>query len=77
VVAARQKAELYCQAAGVALGSVLHVQDVNPNELRGGESNTTSEASSDDEGPPRAFDPNSIAVGAAVKITFGLEPVTS
>lgn len=38
VAAARRKAEVYAQAAGVALGTVLHIQDVDAEswELRSG-----------------------------------------
>jgi uncharacterized protein YggE len=33
VRAARDKAELYAEAAGVRLGAVLHIQDVDPDEV--------------------------------------------
>ncbi len=33
VAAARRKAELYCEAAGVAPGHVLHIEDVNPDSI--------------------------------------------
>ncbi|MFF2045459.1 SIMPL domain-containing protein [Kitasatospora sp. NPDC058170] len=36
VAAAREKAEQYAQAAGVRLGPVVHITDVNPNELPAG-----------------------------------------
>jgi hypothetical protein len=73
VAAAREKAENYCRAAGVSLGTVLHMEDVNPGVLRGtGEGHTSSEAPSDDAGPERALAPGSIIVGAAVSISFVL-----
>jgi uncharacterized protein YggE len=73
VAAAREKAEIYCRAAGVSLGAVVSLEDVNPGVLRGtGESHTSSEASSDDAGPDRALAPGSIVVGAAVSVVFGL-----
>jgi uncharacterized protein YggE len=78
VAAAREKAENYCMAAGVALGAVISLEDVNPSVLRGsGEGTTSSEVGSDDSGPDRAFAPGSIVVGAAVSIVFALAPVTA
>jgi uncharacterized protein YggE len=73
VMAAREKSEIYCRAAGVSLGPVLSLEDVNPGVLRGsGESHTASEVSSDDAGPDRALAPGSIIVGAAVSVVFGI-----
>jgi uncharacterized protein YggE len=73
VAAAREKAENYCRAAGVSLGAVVSLEDVNPEVLRGsGESHTSSEAPSDDAGPDRALAPGSIVVGAAVSLVFAL-----
>ncbi len=73
VAAAREKAEIYCRAAGVSLGSVLAIEDINPEVLRGtGEGHTSSEAPSDDAGPERALAPGSIVVGAAVSIRFAI-----
>jgi uncharacterized protein YggE len=75
VAAAREKAEIYCEAAGVALGNVLHIEDVNPNVLRGsGEGHTVTESQPVDDGSSRAFEPGSIVVGAAVMIAFDLKP---
>jgi uncharacterized protein len=74
VQAAREKAENYCKAAGLTLGTVLHLEDVNPDVLRGtGEGHTSREPSTDDGGPLRAFDPGSIVVGAAVAMAFGIK----
>jgi uncharacterized protein YggE len=73
VAAAREKAENYCRAAGVSLGAVVSLEDVNPEVLRGsGEGSTTSEAPSDDAGPDRALAPGSIVVGAAVSVVFAI-----
>jgi uncharacterized protein YggE len=73
VAAAREKAENYCRAAGVSLGAVVSLEDVNPAVLRGsGESHTSSEVSSDDAGADRALAPGSIVVGAAVTILFAI-----
>lgn len=77
IAAAREKAVNYCTAAGVALGSVIHIQDINPDTLRGqeGHSARESEPASDDEQPLRAFDPGSITVGGAVVVTFEIVPL--
>lgn len=70
VEAAREKAEIYCQTAGVALGPVIHIEDLNPDQLQGREGHVIRETQPDDEGPLRAFDPGSIVVGAAVMVAF-------
>jgi uncharacterized protein YggE len=73
VAAAHEKAEIYCHAAGVSLGTVLSIEDVNPDVVRGsGEGQTSSEAPSDDTGPARALAPGSIVVAAAVSIVFAI-----
>lgn len=73
VDAAREKAENYCQAARVKLGKVIHIEDVNPDTLRGREGHVTYEIQPDDSGELQVFDPGSITVGAAVSIAFKLE----
>jgi uncharacterized protein len=73
VVAAREKAELYCTAAGVRLGRVIHIEDVNPDSLRGREGHVVHETQPDDEGTLGAFDPGSIVVGAAVLVAFEIQ----
>lgn len=73
VLAAREKAELYCASAGVSLAPVLHIEDVDPNQLRRYEGHTIRETQYDDEGQQRAFDPGSITIGAAVMLAFELE----
>jgi uncharacterized protein len=77
VAAAREKAELYCKAAGVGVGHVLAIEDVNPESLSGrNEGHTYREPTAvDDTGEPGAIDPGAIAVGAAVNIVYGIEPV--
>jgi uncharacterized protein YggE len=73
VAAAREKAELYCQAAGVSLGAVVSIEDGNPNALRGsGEQNVSDETPAEDAGPDRALSPASIVVGASVTMVFAL-----
>jgi uncharacterized protein YggE len=72
IVAAREKAAVYCAAAGVSLGEVVHIEDVNPDSLRGGEGHGSREMPLDDDSPIQAFDPGSIVVGGAVLVSFSL-----
>lgn len=72
VAAARAKAENYCLAAQVQLGEVLHIEDVNPDTLKGRESHGwTTQPQVDDEAA-HVFNPGAIIVGAAVQIAFAL-----
>jgi uncharacterized protein YggE len=71
-LAARDKAEIYAAALGKGVGEVLHIEDVNPDQLRGQEGHVVREPQLDEDGPARAFDPGSIAVGAAVVVVFAL-----
>jgi len=73
VRAAQEKAQLYCDVADVKLGRVIHIEDVNPDQLGGREGHYMSEASIADDGPLRAFDPGSIVVNGAVMMTFEIE----
>ena len=70
VQAAREKAENYCAAAGVRLGRLIHIEDVNPDTLHSVEGHTMREISPDDDGEIQAFDPGSITVRAAVILAF-------
>jgi uncharacterized protein YggE len=72
VTAARAKATNYCAAAGVELGPVMHIEDVNPMMLQGREGHVRAEPQIDDEGDGRALDPGSISVGAAVFVAYGI-----
>ena len=73
VAAGREKAENYCRAAGVMLGEVVSLEDVNPDSVRGsGEGHTSREVSADDAGAEQAFTPGSIVVGAAVYLTYSI-----
>ena len=67
--AAREKAENYCNAAGVELGKVIHIEDVNPDNLGGRESHVEMGIAS----KAQAFDPGSITVSAAVIVAFRIE----
>jgi uncharacterized protein YggE len=75
VAAAREKAELYCQAAGMAAGRVLAIEDVNPESLSGRhESHSYREPMPvDDPGEPGALDPGAITTGAAVNVLYSIE----
>ena len=73
VAAAREKAEVYCNAANVTLGGAIHIEDVNPDQLRGFEGHVFHEVEPDDEGPLQAIDPSSIVVRAAVMIAFEIK----
>lgn len=74
--AARRKAALYADAAGVGLGPVLHVEDRDPEVLaRESAYHTPPERPHDDEG---ALDgptpPGSVAVAAAATVLFAILP---
>ena len=73
VAAAREKAEHYCQAAGVTLGSVLHIEDINPELLGSYGSHVMHEIPIEDAQPLRAFDPGSIIVNGCVVIAYAIE----
>lgn len=71
VEAAREKAENYCKAAGITLGPVIHIQDVNPESLRQRLSHqNVIEIPTDDAALVSAFDPGSITVGGAVVVAY-------
>jgi len=75
VGAARRKAEIYCEAAGVKLGPVVHIEDLNPDAggSRGhAEADRAPEDDSDEAGG--GLKPGSLAVTAAVMMTFGILP---
>jgi uncharacterized protein len=77
VAAAREKAELYCAAAGVSAGRVLAIEDMNPDTLAGrSEGHVHQEAEVDDAGELKAIDPGAIAVGAAVNVVYEIGPST-
>jgi len=74
VAAAREKALIYCEAAGVELGPVLHIEDVNPNVLQGrGEGHVRREPVVDNDLDKQPLDPGSIDIGAAVLIGFKIQ----
>jgi uncharacterized protein YggE len=74
VEAAREKAQIYCETAGVILGTVLHIEDVNPNVLQGrGEGHVRREPIVDNDTSKQPLDASAINVGAAVLVGFGIK----
>jgi len=75
VRAAQEKAENYCNTVGVKLGSVIHIEDVNPDRLNNRSSHVhiSQEAKPDDDESVRAIDPGSIVVSAAVLLAYQIE----
>ncbi|RAY11950.1 SIMPL domain-containing protein [Actinomadura craniellae] len=67
VTAARAKAELYAEAAGVELGKVLHIEDVDPERLK------TYSHSGVSGGVEEDFAPGQIVVTAAVPMGFAID----
>ena len=71
IVSAREKALNYCQAAGVELGEVLHIEDLNPDSLeRQSYAAGGMAASGGSEG---AMNPGELQVSGAVKVIFSLK----
>jgi uncharacterized protein len=73
IAAAREKAEIYCAAAGVQLGDVIHIEDVNPKGFEHLGTAARGQASQDiveDENAFKAFNPDSIIVAGAVRVAY-------
>lgn len=71
--AARRKAELYAEEAGVRVGDVLHVEDANPDGLRGRESHGSDVDLESDGDALQPSAPGSIQVRAAVQVAFAIQ----
>jgi uncharacterized protein YggE len=73
VGAARRKAEIYCEAAGVRLGTVIHIEDVNPDQVnsRGGYGEGLI-LSAGDEVEEGGLSSGSLEIAAAVLLGFQL-----
>lgn len=69
VVAAREKAEAYCRAAGVGLGPVLHIEDVDSEQ---GGVPMMRELAFMDAKMSKAFNPGNIEISGAVMVAFGI-----
>ena len=73
IAAAREKAVLYCAAAGVAAGAVLAIEDANPEFVTGrNEGHVHRQPVIDDAGEAKALDPAAISVGAAVHVLYDI-----
>lgn len=72
--AARRKGELFAEEAGLRLGEVLHIEDVNPESVRGRASHgaDASDLESDGDGLQPST-PGSIQVQAAVQVMFSIQ----
>lgn len=70
VTAAFQKATNYCIAAGVLLGPVISIQDVNPDFLAGGGGHGARGPQRDDDGEAGFIDPGMIEVAGAVTVVY-------
>ena len=68
VAAARRKAELYGDAAGVRLGAVLHIDDADPEHFSSGPYSAALSA----ELPSEDLSPGHVVVSAAVVIGFSI-----
>jgi uncharacterized protein YggE len=75
VEAAKRKAEIYCEAAGVRLGRVIHIEDVNPDRpetmYRGGGHDQASSPEAE-ETVAAGLQPGSLVVQAAVMLAYAL-----
>jgi uncharacterized protein len=74
ITAAMDKASNYCAAAGVILGDVLHIEDVNPQSLQGREGHNFRSPPTNDDSDIRALDPSQIEIGAAVLVAYRFAP---
>ena len=70
VVAARAKAELYAEAAGVRLGAVMHIDDVDPDQV--GVERYRSHSSAPGTASDQDLAPGHVVVSAAVMLGFAL-----
>ena len=67
VAAARSKAELYAGAAGVRLGAVLHIEDVNPDQLGWERGHAAAP-----EASAESLAPGHVVVSAAVIVGYAI-----
>jgi uncharacterized protein len=78
--AAKEKAVIYATAANVSLGSIIHIQDVNPQVVLGPRKvhhgsgfRVQADHVIDGDSDKQTLDPGAIEVGAAVLVAFGLK----
>ena len=74
VRAARAKAEMYCEAAGVKLGNVLHIEDVDPTRVGRREYGhvVDQDFAERADNDPGAYHPGAISVSGAVVMSFAI-----
>lgn len=70
VAAAQEKAALYAEAAGVRLGPVIHIKDVDSEHMRGSYRSHSSSGGGD--GGDGDLTPGKVSVSAGVVIGFSL-----
>jgi uncharacterized protein YggE len=70
VAAARAKAELYAEAAGVRLGALLHIDDVDPDLV--GNERYRSHSAMSGAGSDQDLAPGHVVVSAAVTLGYAL-----
>ncbi|HWB80968.1 MAG TPA: SIMPL domain-containing protein [Nannocystaceae bacterium] len=70
--AAQKKAQRYADAAGLELGRIMHIEDVNPDDLksRRGHGAELALGEDDEQAAQGPFDPGSIEINAAVMVAF-------
>jgi hypothetical protein len=54
----------------VELGEVIHIEDVNPDQLQGNAGHVRSALPSQVSGEAQAFDPTSIVIAGSVLVSF-------
>ena len=69
VAAARRKAELYAAEAGVRLGAIMHIEDEDPEQVRG---EYRSHSSARAEASEKDLAPGHVVVSAAVTLGFAI-----
>ncbi|HUN36296.1 MAG TPA: SIMPL domain-containing protein [Trebonia sp.] len=69
VAAARRKAELYAEEARVRLGSIVHIEDEDPEQIRG---QYRSHSSAGVEASEGDLAPGHVVVSAAVSLGFAI-----
>ena len=74
VEAARRKAEIYCEAAGIRLGQVIHIEDVNPDigQYRSSGHSAGEVVPADEADSGMGLKPGSLVISAAVAMTFSI-----
>lgn len=69
VATAKDKAELYAEAAGIALGPVIHIEDVDPESIGASRYRSHSDANTTTEAD---LAPGAVVVSAAVVLGFAI-----